>query len=56
MPVKGFRTKITIFWLAELGEYKLQPRFLYATRSPEDIHMIDAYSLEEVVEMIMLKK
>ena len=47
---------ITVFWLVGLGEYKLQPRFLYAARSPEDIHMIDAYSPEEVVEMIMLKK
>ena len=47
---------IMVFWLAGLEEYNLRPGFLYATRSPEDIHMIDAYSPEEVVEMIMLKK
>ena len=41
--------------LVGLGDYKLHPRFVYATRSPQDIHLI-TYSPEEIVEMVMLKK
>jgi len=39
-----------------LGDYKLHPGFLHATRSPEYVNLIDIYSLEEILEMIMFKK
>ena len=42
--------------LVGLGDYKLHPRFVHATRSQQDIHLINTYSPEEIVEMIMLKK
>ena len=45
-----------MYILVGLGDYKLHPRFVHATRSPQDIHLINTYSPEEIVEMIMLKK
>ena len=42
--------------LVGLGDYKLHPRFVYATRFPQDIHLINTYSPEESVEMVMLMK
>ena len=39
-----------------IGDYKLHPRFVYATRSPQDIDLINTYSPEESVEIVMLKK
>ena len=42
--------------LVGLGDYKLHPRFVYVTRSSQDIHLINTYSPEEIVEMVMLKK
>ena len=42
--------------LVELGDYKLHPKFVHATRSLQDIYLINTYSPEEIVEMVILKK